>query len=51
MALQIKLDELIRAVHGAKNGMINLETLSHEELEDMQTEFAEIGSTARETKS
>jgi low affinity Fe/Cu permease len=51
MALQIKLDELIRAVHGAKNGMINLETLSHEELEDMQIEFAEIGSTARETKS
>jgi low affinity Fe/Cu permease len=48
LALQIKLDEIIRAVHGAKNGMINLETLSHEELEQMQTKFAEIGSSARQ---
>jgi low affinity Fe/Cu permease len=47
LALQIKLDEIIRAVQRAKNGMINLETLSHEELEQMQTRFAEIGSTAR----
>ena len=47
MALQIKLDEIIRALHGANNEIINLETLSHEELENMQTKFAKIGSTAR----
>ena len=47
MALQIKLDEIIRALHGANNEIINLETLSHDELEHMQTKFAKIGSTAR----
>lgn len=47
MAVQIKLDEIIRALHGANNELINLETLSHQELEHMQTKFAKIGSTAR----
>ena len=47
MALQIKLDEIIRALDGANNKIINLETLSHDELEHMQTKFAKIGSTAR----
>lgn len=47
MALQIKLDEIIRALHSANNEIINLETLSHDELEHMQTKFAKIGSTAR----
>ena len=49
MALQIKLDEIIRALHGANNKIINLETLSHDELEHLQTKFAKIGSTARRT--
>lgn len=47
MALHIKLDEIIRALQGANNKIINLQTLSHEELENMQNQFAKIGSTAR----
>ena len=49
MALQIKLDEIIRSLRGANNEIINLETLSHHELEHMKTKFAKIGSTARHT--
>ena len=48
LAVQIKLDEIIRAVHGAKNGLINLESLSREEMEQLQAKFAEIGSNARD---
>ncbi len=48
LAVQIKLDEIIRAVHGAKNGLINLESLSREEMEQLQAKFAEIGSKARD---
>src|ERR1700741_1352640 len=32
-AIQIKLDELVRAVEGAHNGLLNLENLSETELE------------------
>ena len=48
LAVQIKLDEIIRAVHGAKNGLINLESLSREEMEQLQAKFAEIGFNARD---
>ena len=47
LALQIKLDEIIRALGSAKNEMIDLEGLSHEELEDLKLEFAELGDKAR----
>ena len=47
LAVQIKLDEIIRVVHGVKHGMINLESLSQHELEQLQTKFAEMGSNAR----
>ena len=48
MAVQIKLDEIIRALQSANNEIINLETLSHDELENVQTKFAKIGSSARQ---
>jgi low affinity Fe/Cu permease len=38
-AIHLKLDELIRAVQGARNGLVNLETLSDEELKKLQEEF------------
>jgi low affinity Fe/Cu permease len=38
-AIHLKLDELIRAVQGARNGLVNLETLSDEELKRLQEEF------------
>ena len=46
LAIQIKLDELIRA-SGAKNSMIDLECLSEEELAKLRIKFAEIADRAR----
>lgn len=47
LAAQIKLDEIIRAVSGAKNSMIDLECLSDEQLAELRTKFAEIAQEAR----
>lgn len=38
-AIHLKLDELIRAVHGARNQLVDLEELSDKELEQLQQEF------------
>src|SRR4051794_36897534 len=38
-AIHLKLDELIRAVSGARNRLVDLESLSDEELERLQQEF------------
>jgi low affinity Fe/Cu permease len=46
LAIQIKLDELIRAI-GAKNSMIDLECLSEEELAELRIKIAEIADRAR----
>jgi low affinity Fe/Cu permease len=46
-ALQIKLDEVIRAIGGAKNELIDLENLSEAELADLQKRFAALGEQAR----
>jgi low affinity Fe/Cu permease len=37
-----KLNELIRGVHGARNSLINLETLSDQELEVLQQQFERL---------
>jgi low affinity Fe/Cu permease len=37
--LQLKLDELIRSIQGARNTMVNLEELSDDELEQFQKQF------------
>jgi low affinity Fe/Cu permease len=47
LAVQIKLDEIIRALGGAKNSMIDLECLSEEELGELRAKFAEIAVVAR----
>lgn len=47
LAAQIKLDEIIRAVGGAKNSMIDLECLSDKELAELRVKFAEIAEEAR----
>ncbi len=47
LALQIKLDEVIRALHGATNRMIDLEDLPQHELEKLRAAFAELGEAAR----
>ncbi len=41
-ATQLKLDELIRAVHGARNRLIELENLSDEDLDKFSQEFHEL---------
>jgi low affinity Fe/Cu permease len=47
-AVQIKLDELIRATLGAHNALLNLEELSEEELEGFRKCYIEIAEKARE---
>jgi low affinity Fe/Cu permease len=47
LALQIKLDEIIRAVGKAQNAMIDLEELSQEELDSLKAQFAKIAQGAR----
>ncbi len=41
-AIHLKLDELIRAVKGARTSLVNLEDLTDQELDDLQREFAEL---------
>lgn len=38
-AIHLKLDELIRAVNDARNGMVDLESLPDEELDRLEAEF------------
>ncbi|HEV8269621.1 MAG TPA: low affinity iron permease family protein [Thermoanaerobaculia bacterium] len=41
-ALQLKLDELLRAVKGARTSLVDLEDLSEEELAALQKEFEKL---------
>jgi low affinity Fe/Cu permease len=45
-AIQLKLDELLRAVHGARTGLVALETLTDEELDELQKEFERVRKKA-----
>src|SRR5919198_1628920 len=47
-AVQLKLDELIRAVQGAHNALLDLEELSEEELDRLRAVYAELARRARE---
>ena len=46
-AMQIKLDELIRALQGAHNELVNLEDLSDEELEKTKAHYTRLAERAR----
>jgi low affinity Fe/Cu permease len=46
-AIQIKLDELIRATQGAHNALLNLEHLEDEELDRYRSHYAELAKGAR----
>ena len=41
-AMQLKLDELIRALKSARNSLIDLEELSEEELKKLEDEFRKL---------
>jgi len=47
-AVQLKLDELIRAVSGAHNALLDLESLEENELERFRVRYEEIARSARE---
>jgi low affinity Fe/Cu permease len=40
--VSLKLDELLRAVEGARTGLVELDTMSDEDLEAVQSEFARL---------
>lgn len=46
-ALQIKLDELIRATKGAHNALLDLEELEQEELDAFRQRYETLASAAR----
>ncbi len=50
-AVHLKLDELIRAVGGARNTLVDLERLSDTELQKLQKEFERIGAKADQAKA
>jgi low affinity Fe/Cu permease len=47
IAMQIKLDELLRAVKGAQTAMADLEDLTEAELDAFRTHYAELAAEAR----
>lgn len=46
-ALHVKLDELIRAVKGARNSLLNLDDMSDEDLEKLHEHFTKLAAKAR----
>jgi low affinity Fe/Cu permease len=47
-AMQLKLDELIRAINGAHNGLLDLEELSDEELGKIRAHYETLARKTRE---
>jgi low affinity Fe/Cu permease len=47
-AIHIKLDELIRAVEGAHNALLDLEEMEDADLELIRKDYEKLASTARE---
>jgi low affinity Fe/Cu permease len=47
-AVQLKLDELIRAVDGAHNALLDIEELTGEELDVLRKRYAALAARARE---
>jgi low affinity Fe/Cu permease len=46
-AIQVKLDELIRAIEGAENRLLDLEELDEDEIERVRGEYRQLASAAR----
>ena len=49
IAMQLKLDELIRAMRGAKNSVLSLEEMTEEELEQLKAHYYELAERAQAT--
>ncbi len=50
-AIQLKLDELIRATRGAHNALLDLEELEERELDNFRQRYIELAKAARESRS
>lgn len=46
-AIQIKLDELIRATEGAQNTLLDLEELEPKDIDDVRQNYTELATKAR----
>ena len=46
-AVHLKLDELIRALHGARNNLVDLEKLSDDELKRLEDQFTRLREQAQ----
>src|SRR5947207_8052522 len=47
-SIQLKLDELIRAMEGANNGMLDIEELTDEDLKVLKVRYEDLAKAARE---
>ena len=47
-AVQVKLDEIIRSIEGAKNELLDLEELEEDELDRIRETYAALARKARE---
>jgi low affinity Fe/Cu permease len=47
-AIHVKLDELIRAMKGARNTLLDLDNLSDEELEQLRAKYVKLATKAQE---
>jgi low affinity Fe/Cu permease len=47
-AMHIKLDELIRAIDGAHNALLNLENLGERELDRIRADYIRLAEESRE---
>ena len=47
-ALQLKLDELIRATEGAHNALLDLEDVDEEKMDRIRTQYTKLAEDARE---
>jgi low affinity Fe/Cu permease len=50
-AIQVKLDEIIRAIGNAKNEVLDLEELEEKDLEEIRKTYEELARKARAKKS
>jgi low affinity Fe/Cu permease len=50
-AVQVKLDEIIRAIGNAKNELLDLEELEEEDLDEIRQTYREMAQKARESRS
>lgn len=51
VAMQIKLDELIRATRNAENSLLDLEELTEDELDKFRNTYEKLAEQARQTQT